>query len=451
MPDLRTNLMSVSKVVDEGYKILFEENGASILNKNNEIVHTAKRHGDLYFTESAFLANNNSTSKLMQWHNRLGHLNENSLKRMVSNELAFGLDFDPSENLGICEICVKGKQTQSPFISTDEDRTADLLEIIHTDICGPMRVHSKGGAKYFITFIDDKSGWCEIYFLKKKSEAFEAFIKFKAYAENFTGRKIKFLQSDNGSEYCNKNFDEFLSQCGIKRRLTVPHTPQQNGIAERKNRTLLETARCMLLQSKLAPSFWGEAVLTANYIRNRCPSRALQNQSAFKLWTGKHPSVKHLRIFGSLAFALDKDPQKDKFDTRSKECIFLGYSTESKAYRLWSIEEQKVIVSRDVKFLNKFKNVDEYEEILALSNPSEEKCDKSENLIDLEFEEFQREPNEDQQIEMRRGPGRPRIMRTGRRGRPKKLFHMVPQSANLITEHDPLNLQEAKRSNCWYD
>lgn len=180
--------MSVAKVVDEGYKVLFEPKVAKILNDKNEILQTAERRGNLYFVQSANLAEVSPQSSLMQWHTRLGHLNERSLKEMLLKDKAYGLEFDPNESISLCEICIKGKQIQSPFPKREEERTTELLEIVHTDICGPMRVKSKGGSKYFITFIDDKSRWCEIHFLKKKNEALAAFKQYKAYAENFTGK-----------------------------------------------------------------------------------------------------------------------------------------------------------------------------------------------------------------------------------------------------------------------
>ena len=144
----------------------------------------------------------------------------------------------------------------------------ELLEIIHTDLCGLMRIQSKGGAKYFLTLIDDATRWCEVRFLKKKSDVLEEFKKFKNLDETQKGRKIKCLQSDNGKEYCNREFDAYLEKCGIVRRLTIPHTPEQNGVAERKNRTLLEATRCMLIQAGQPGSFWAEAISTANHIQN---------------------------------------------------------------------------------------------------------------------------------------------------------------------------------------
>jgi len=128
-------------------------------------------------------------------------------------------------------------------------RQSKYLEIVHTNMCGPMRVESNGGAQYFITFTDDHSRWVKIQLIKSKDEALSAFKRFKLFAEKQTGHSIKYLQSDNDTEYRNKAFDEFLTEHSIGRRLTVTHTPEQNGVAKRQNRTLVETARCLLIQS----------------------------------------------------------------------------------------------------------------------------------------------------------------------------------------------------------
>ena len=133
----------------------------------------------------------------------------------------------------MCEICIKGKQTQKPY-STSTTRSKETLELIHTDVCGPMRTVSLAGSRYFVTFIDDKSKWCEVYFMKKKSEVPEKFKEYKAMVEKNTGRKIKKVRSDNGLEYVSHYLDDFLKKAGIKHELTVAHTPQQNGVAEKK-------------------------------------------------------------------------------------------------------------------------------------------------------------------------------------------------------------------------
>jgi transposase InsO family protein len=236
---------------------------------------------------------NISRTKIQEWQEKFGHINEQQLKELARSNELYGLNFGCNEHLINCSICLKAKQTRKSFSRNESHKKETLLELIHTDICGPMRVNSIGGSRYFITFIDDKSGWCEIYFIKKKSEAASAFFKYKAMVENQLGKRIKCLRSDNGSEYLCKEFESYLEKHGIKHEMTVAYTPEQNGVAERRNRTLVEMARCMMIQSQLSPSFWAEAISTANYLRNRCPSRSINGQTPHKLWTGKDFSVKH--------------------------------------------------------------------------------------------------------------------------------------------------------------
>ena len=465
VPDLRTNLMSVSKITDKGNEVIFRKEVAYVVNESREVLAVAKRHGDLYFVEQmaeeAGMASHQSKSSLMEWHERLGHLNEASLKKMATDQTVLGMKLKKSDRLETCETCIQGKQTQTPFPKNRPSRSSQQLEIVHMDLCGPMRVTSKGGARYFATFIDDYSRWGEITFLKEKSDLVAAFKEYRARAENFTGKKIKFVQNDNGREYVNNEMDEYLAKHGIRKRLTVPHTPQQNGIAERRNRTLVETARCMMLQSKLPPSFWAEAVSTANYLRNRCSSRSIGGETPFKLWTGKRPTVSHCKTFGSVAFALNKDPKKGKFDPRSRECTFLGYSEESKAYRLWSITEGKIITSRDVKFLDTFRPVTEdAEEFIPDGWSAVTPEEPSQRPIEIEPEstpipvEIEEEPETAAAPLVVRGPGRPKLIKTGKPGRPKKQPNLVVvgpaneddipgQAANLADVQEPSTLDEA--------
>lgn len=272
---------------------------------------------------------------------------------MARRNLVHGLKINTGDKLPTCETCIEEKQTREPFpVSNDvSNRTIDLLEIIYSDVCGPMRCASHSGAKYFVSFIDDRSRFCHTFFINKQSDVLQVFQKHKAAVETFTGRKIKILQSDNGGEYCNREMDKFLSKSGIQRRLTAPHTPQQNGTAERMNRTLVEMARCLMKDGGLPRNFWAEAINTACYIRNRCPRKALGGGIPFTVWTGKIPSVTYFQIFGTKAFVLDKT-QKGKFDSRSFECVLAGYSTETKAYRLWCHKTRKIVMSRDIRFVD---------------------------------------------------------------------------------------------------
>ena len=181
------------------------------------------------------------------------------------------------------------KMTRTKFEKCAE-RSSEVLEIIHSDICGPMRTESKGKSKYFVTFTDDASGWRQVRFLKSKDQVLSKFIEFVTSVENQTGKRVKYLQSDNGAENRNKLFDEYLKKKGIGRRLSIAYNPEQNGISER---TLLETARCLLMESELPASFWAEAVNTACYIRNRCPSRRLNGKTPLELWSKKIPNLNY--------------------------------------------------------------------------------------------------------------------------------------------------------------
>lgn len=193
---------------------------------------------------------------------------------------------------------------------------------------------------------------CEVRFLKHKSKVFQAFKKYKALVENQTGKKIKTLQSDNGKEFRNEKFDLFLKENGIGRKLTITHTPEQNGIAERKNRTLLDTARCLMMQSSLPPHFRAESINTANYILNRCPTSCHNGRTNFEIWKGKIPDVSHFQEFGREVMTLNRESHKDKFESRAKRGIFVGYSEVSKGYRIWLPKERKIEIARDIKFID---------------------------------------------------------------------------------------------------
>ena len=375
VPELRTSLLSVGKFADKDWRIIFEKTGASIENELGEVVLRANREcGGLYYIcESPEIAgvvtdtkgSTTAKTQLNDWHRRLGHINFQFIKKLSSKNL-IDLKIAPSEKLDPCSVCLKGKFSRLPFKSVSE-KSSDLLDIVHTDLCGPMRVSSMSGTLYFATFIDDKSRWCEVKFLKSKDEVFSAFKSYKNLVEKQTGKKIRNLQSDNGGEYISGDFEKFLDEEGIKRRLTVPHTPQQNGVAERKNRSLLEASRCLMIESGLPPSFWAEAISTANYIKNRTPSNSLNMETPFKVWKGRDPNLKYFKPFGIKGVALDKTPGKGKFDPRGRECVFIGYSEKSKGYRVWIPSERKIEATRDVIFIENLSPKDQQEEFIDQS------------------------------------------------------------------------------------
>jgi hypothetical protein len=224
---------------------------------------------------------------------------------------------------------------------------------VHSDICGPINPTSNGDNRYFITFTDDMSRKTWICFLKEKSGALNIFKNFKIMVEKESGCMIKCFRIDRGGEFVSTAFNQFCSNEGIKRQLTAAYTPQQNGISERKNRTLMNMVRSMLAGRNVPKLFWPEAVKWACYVMNRSPTLSVKNMTPEEAWSGEKPSVHHFKVFGCLAFAHIPDSQRTKLDDKSIKCIHLGVSEESKAYKLYDPEKKKIIISRDVVFEEK--------------------------------------------------------------------------------------------------
>ncbi len=208
---------------------------------------------------------------------------------------------------------------------------------------------ARNGEKYIVTFIDDYTRFGITYLIRAKSDVLESFQDYKRKVECQHGKKIKVLRTDNGGEYVSKEFDKVRNGYGIRRQLTIPETPQQNGVAERRNRTLAETTRCLLLESKLPKSFWGDAITCATHLKNRCPSRSIDGKIPYELWFGRTSNIDHLKVFGCQVFYKGK-ARSWKFEAKWKPGIFLGYSPFAKAYLIWNETDGKVILSRDTIF-----------------------------------------------------------------------------------------------------
>lgn len=174
-----------------------------------------------------------------------------------------------------CEGCILGKHKRDSFPVGKSRRAKQPLELVHTDICGPIEVESLGHKRYFLLFVDDFTRRIWIYFLKEKSEAFTKFRKFRALVEKQSGYPLKTLRSDRGGEFTSNEFNDYCKQEGIQRELTASYTPKQNCIAERKNRTIFEMARSMLKAKHLPKPYWAEAIACAAYLLNRCPTKSV--------------------------------------------------------------------------------------------------------------------------------------------------------------------------------
>jgi hypothetical protein len=213
-----------------------------------------------------------------------------------------------------------------------------------------MQNDSVGGNRYFITFIDDYSRMCWVYFLRNKSGALNVFKKFKAFVELQSGHKLKKLRSDRGGEYTSKEFEEFCEKQGMERQLTVAYSPQQNGVAERRNRTICEMGRSMLIEKGMPVTFWAEAVNTAVYIQNRCYTTSVAEKTPFEAFTGRKPGVKHLKVFGCLCYTHIPASLRQKWDSKAGKGVFVGYGSCEKGYRIYDLKTEKIVLSRSVIF-----------------------------------------------------------------------------------------------------
>ncbi|BBH07344.1 hypothetical protein Prudu_019255 [Prunus dulcis] len=282
--------------------------------------------------------------KTKLWHLRLGHSSNDVLHHMlkVSN---IPLSVDSTTEM--CDSCLQGKMHKLPFSSSSTTSLRPFTKL-HTDVWGPSNVAALGGYRYFLTIIDDCTRYMWVFPLINKSEVSSVFIKFHAYIVTHYQAQVQFLQSDGGGEYISHMFKSFLASKGILHQLSCPYTPQQNGLAERKNRHLIETTLALLTTAGLSLPFWFYAVTHAAFLINRMPSRVLNMLSPYYKLFGGHPDLLSLKIFGSAVYPLLRPYTAHKLEPRSYQCIFLGYSMGYKGVLCYDLRTHKVLISRHV-------------------------------------------------------------------------------------------------------
>ncbi|CAB0043199.1 unnamed protein product [Trichogramma brassicae] len=353
VPKFRRNLFSTNVLTSKGLRVVFDGNFMEVIHKDSgEVMAEGEKfHANiccLYFRVIAPEANIGNCT-LQDLHRTLGHVNAGSLKKMIKNDSIDGVSRVIDRKF-FCESCQYGKMHRLPYKYHEKSEDQfDVGQCIYTDLCGPMSV-SLGGAKFFMLLKDRKSGFRYVYFLKKKSESLHYFKKFYHLIAAMD-KRIKRLRCDNGTEFCNEAFRSFLSEKGIQLCTSAPYCPEQNGRIERENRTIVESARTMLLENPLPRNLWAEAVNTAVYTLNRTISANNNKITPYEQWCKKKPSVKHMYPFGTTAFVHVPSMGRTKFDSKARKTVLVGYHDEcNDNYRLYDLENRKIIVSRDVKF-----------------------------------------------------------------------------------------------------
>lgn len=356
IPELKNNLISIGQLLEKGFSILMQ-NGVcrlyhpsrgfimeTVMTVNRMFVVTAKT-----MPQESTCFKTSSEDNTFLWHCRYGHLSYKGLMTLKDGDMVKGLPEIKAPSK-LCEDCLVGKQQRDVIPKKSNWRAAYKLQLIHSDLCGPITPESSSQKRYIITFIDDYSRKCWVYFLSEKSEALEAFKRFKALVERETGLLIKCLRTDRGGEYNSNEFKELCASHGIQRQLTAAYTPQQNGVAERKNRTVLNMVRSMMTGKNVPKRFWPEATNWSVYILNRSPTTAVEGMTPEEAWSDQTPSVGHFKLFGCIAHAHIPKEKRKKLDDKSIKCVMFGVSEESKAYRLYNPVDNNIITSRDVVF-----------------------------------------------------------------------------------------------------
>ena len=366
VPSFRRNLVSVSCLDMYDYSFEIKSNVISLFLNSNKVGCCYMSNGlyrlclspnDIYV---AYMAEKVVSKRPLPkeqsyalWHKRLGHISKDRVERLIKTNILPALKND----LETCVDCCRGKMTK--IRKKTAVRSSDLLEVIHTNISGPYTATLCRNF-YFITFIDDYSRYGYLYLIKETAESLDKFKIFRTEVEKRLGKVIKVVRSDRGGEYYGKHgdvgqlkgpFTKYLEDSGIVAQFTMPGSPEQNGVAERRNRTLMEMVRSMISRTNLPCFLWGEALKTALYILNCVPTKAVP-LTPFELWTGRKPSLNHLKVLGCPAEVKLYNPTLSKLDSRTTRCYFVSYPEHSKGYLFYNPNGgTRIVESQTANFL----------------------------------------------------------------------------------------------------
>ena len=285
------------------------------------------------------------------WHRRLAHQNRKSTKELVKAVENINL---PAKHCSLCSSCQFGKAQHQSIPKVTQFKSTRPLQLVHSDVGGPLPVRALNHATMYVLFIDDFTRYTQVYFIKSKDEVLSKFIEYVTAAElkfDEEKLKVKALRCDSGSEYLNQAFFTYAASKGIQIEPSPPYTHECNGIPERANRTLMEAARSMLFDAELPPTFWAEALATAVYVRNRCFTSALKKpQTPWSAWNNELLDLSNLRVFGSLVYVVIESKDKTKLTHQSASGVFIGYTADKMTYRIYMHTSKMVHAVRHLTF-----------------------------------------------------------------------------------------------------
>ncbi|GJR15519.1 integrase, catalytic region, zinc finger, CCHC-type containing protein [Tanacetum coccineum] len=350
----RHNLFSVGQFCNSDLEVAFRKHTCFIHDINGADILKGSRTTNLYTisidemmkSSPICLLSKASKSKSWLWHRRLNHLNFGTINDLARKDLVRGLPRLKFEKDHLCSACQLGKSKKFSHKPKSENTNMEVLHTLHMDLCGPMRVQSIKGKKYILVIVDDYSRFTWVKFLRSKDETPEFVINFLKQIQVGLNKTVRFIRTDNGTEFVNQVMSEYYEGVGIFHQKSVPRTPQQNGVVERRNRTLVEAARTMMIFSKAPMFLWAEAVATACYTQNRSLIHTRHNKTPYD----KKPDLTFLRVFGALCYPTNDSEVLGKFQAKADIGIFIGYAPSRKGYRIYNKRTRRLMEKIHVTF-----------------------------------------------------------------------------------------------------
>ncbi|WJX18836.1 hypothetical protein P8452_08595 [Trifolium repens] len=419
---LKHNLLSISQFCDSGFVVKFNKDACTVIRESDEsVVCRGLRKGNVY---------------------------KINLSELTEQKIVCLLSLNDEKWIG--------KISKTSFKPKNIVSTSRPLELLHIDLFGPVSTASINGKKYGLVIVDDYSRWTWVKFLRVKDDAYDVFTIFCTQVQNEKSLKILKIRSDHGGEFQNEPFATYCEDHGIIHEFSAPRTPQQNGVVERKNRSLQEMARTMMHETKLAKYFWAEAVNTACYIQNRIYIRPILNKTTYELFKGRKPNISYFHQFGCTCYILNNKAYKRKFDAKACKGIFIGYSERSKAYRVYNSETNTVEESIHVRFDDKEPDSKMSEQDDSYAGASEEASpiEASEGHDDISKDNTQTsaESNEAPKRKFKYRSSHPEDLILGNKESPRKTrsdYQQQDSLLGLISMIEPKNVDEALSDDGW--
>ncbi|GJV15797.1 retrovirus-related pol polyprotein from transposon TNT 1-94 [Tanacetum coccineum] len=348
----------ITPILDADLEVAFRKSTCYIRDLKGNDLLTGSRGTDLYSITLQDTSTPNSiclmakatSSQAWLWHRGLSHLNFDSINLLSKNDIVISLPKLKFVKDHLCSSCELGKAKQKSFQTKTAPSSKRRLQLLHMDLCGPMRVESINGKKYVLVIVDDYSRYTWTHFLRTKDETPEVLNDFLRLVQRGLHAQVRIVRTDKGTKFLNKTLHAYFAKEGIEHQMSIDRTSEQNSVVKRRNRTLVEAARTMRSAAKVPLFFWAEAIATSCFTQNRSLIIPRHEKTPYHIINGRKPSVKFFHNFGSLCYIVRDGENLDKMKEKGDACIFVGYSTTSKSYRVYNKRTRVIVETIHVNF-----------------------------------------------------------------------------------------------------